>query len=392
MSQQKSARVASTHESVIVSQVHGQGETDVLSTQQQEQSRATRRASVKQGVGVTQPVVVHQEAGELAKTMQPAETVRGVRSATAHESLQVSQVESQSLAANLPARPLETAGRASRALDARSELQTTQVVTGYSVEQRTETVSVHKETAAVRKTSAAAKQVASQQVTTVQQTAHKFTSSQVVGLRALLQMAVQESMCVAEVFQQANVQDFGAHPLPVQELARVDTLLRSGVTVDEILVSAVAESLPVLTAPETQMAMVRLVEEQGFRAIATQVVLKEAEKLVARQPIGLKALLRAVDTHTADMSDIVEMATRPREFDLMTPVPEVAQMSAYLNQGVSCQQMLALIRAGELPALSLPETQWPMIQIIEKLGHIATVSQVVAEESTSGESDNSHLT
>ena len=107
--------------------------------------------------------------------------------------------------------------------------------------------------------------------------------------------------------------------------------------------------------------------------------MKEAEKLVPQQPIGLKALLRAVETHVADIEDIVDMATHPEEFDLQTPVPDIAQVYSYLHEGVSCEEMLAIVKAGELPALGLPETQWPMMQIIDKLGHIATVSEVIVQ-------------
>jgi sulfate adenylyltransferase subunit 1 (EFTu-like GTPase family) len=124
----------------------------------------------------------------------------------------------------------------------------------------------------------------------------------------------------------------------------------------------------------------------SVKNLLAQVVLKEAEKLVPQQPIGLKALLRAVETHVADIEDIVDMATHPEEFDLQTPVPDIAQVYSYLHEGVSCEEMLAIVKAGELPALGLPETQWPMMQIIDKLGHIATVSEVIVEETARGKS------
>ena len=121
------------------------------------------------------------------------------------------------------------------------------------------------------KTAGEAKEVATQEMTTAEHMVQKFTSAQVVGLRALLQMAAQESLMVTEVFEQSKVQELGPHEPPVEEFAKIDTLLKSGVTVDELMVIAEAGELPVLAAAETQVALVRLVEDQGFRAIASQV-------------------------------------------------------------------------------------------------------------------------
>lgn len=81
--------------------------------------------------------------------------------------------------------------------------------------------------------------------------------------------------------------------------------------------------------------------------------------------------------------DIVEMAIHPDEFDLETqPVSDMATVSTLLHEGISCEEMLTIVKAGELPALNLPETQWPLVQIMDKLGQMAIVSQVIVEEPT----------
>ena len=99
----------------------------------------------------------------------------------------------------------------------------------------------------------------------------------------------------------------------------------------------------------------------------------------------MKAVLKAIETKTAKIEDIVDIANRPEEFNLkFQPVAEIGQISILLNEGVSCQEILALVKAGELPALIMPEMQWPMIEIMEKLGQTALVSQVIVEESALG--------
>lgn len=323
--------------------------------------------------------------------------------------LVVSEVHEEIQPSVLPISVPEKAS-AETTIGTNEEYEMMEVITGDFVEQKWVKTGAHKQRAGVTSISRTAKHVAMKQITSPEHAAQKFTSPQVVGLRALLQMAVQESLSVTQVFDQSGTYDFGPGEAPFAEFARIDRMLKSGITVDEIITTASTASLPILTAPETQVALVRLVEDQGFHAVATQVnctnnykmpkttlnlancmlynqaVLKEAAEMIPRQPVGLKAVLRAVETKTANMEDIVEMAIHPKEFNLRTPVPEMAEMSIYLNEGVSCQEMLSLIEAGELPSLNKPETQWPLIEIIDKLGQIATVSEVIVEEATLGKS------
>ena len=112
--------------------------------------------------------------------------------------------------------------------------------------------------------------------------------------------------------------------------------------------------------------------------------MKEAAKLLPEEPIGLKAVLKAIETKTAKIEDILEMAMHPEEFDLKSLVPEMGSISTLLHEGVSCQEIVTIVKAGELPALSLPETQWPLIQIMDRLGQTAIVSQVIVEEASLG--------
>ena len=122
-----------------------------------------------------------------------------------------------------------------------------------------------------------------------------------------------------------------------------------------------------------------------YNLMMEQAIVKEATKLLPNEPIGLKAVLKAVETKTAKIQDIVDMATQPKEFNLkIKPVPEMARISTFIHEGVSCQEMLALAKAGELPSLIKPEMQWPMVEIIEKLGQAVIVSQVIVEESALG--------
>lgn len=218
----------------------------------------------------------------------------------------------------------------------------------------------------------------------VEEKLETFIINQAIGLRALVEVAAQQSVSVREVAPVEKIQEIMPEA-PIEEFGKVDTMLNAGVGVDQIIALATTSPLTVLTAPETQKALVRIVEEHGHQAVAREVIVKEAAKLAPEEPIGLKAVLKAVETKTASIRDITEMATHPEEFDLTSePVPEMATVSACLHEGVSCEDVLTMVKAGELPSLKLPETQWPLVQIIERLGQTALVSQVIAEEPTLG--------
>lgn len=219
---------------------------------------------------------------------------------------------------------------------------------------------------------------------TVEEKYETFVTQQAIGLRALVEVAAQQSVSVTEVVPAEKLHEM-LPEAPIEEFGKVDTMLRAGVGVDQIIALATTSPLTVITAPASQKALVRIVEEHGHQAVAREVMVKEAAKLAPEEPIGLKAVLKAVEMKVANIRDITEMATHPEEFDLTSePVPEMATVSACLHEGVSCEDVLTMVKAGELSSLKLPETQWPLVQIIERLGQTALVSQVIAEEPVLG--------
>lgn len=105
---------------------------------------------------------------------------------------------------------------------------------------------------------------------TVDEKIDKFVAQQAIGLRALLEMSERESLHVTEVVAQDKAQEFQADQPPFQEFVKIENMLRSGVTVDQIVTMGATGNMPVLTAPESQTALVRLVEDQGFHAVVRQ--------------------------------------------------------------------------------------------------------------------------
>ncbi len=84
-------------------------------------------------------------------------------------------------------------------------------------------------------------------------------------------MAEREALNVTEVVTQDKSQEFAPGKPSFQEVVQIESMLRSGVTVDQIVTLGATGSLPALTAPELQNALIRLVEEKGSKAIIRQV-------------------------------------------------------------------------------------------------------------------------
>lgn len=125
---------------------------------------------------------------------------------------------------------------------------------------------------AKEKTELVVKKAAVRKETTVEEGIGRFVSSQAIGLRALLEMAEREALNVTEVVAQDKSQEFAPGKPSFQEVVQIESMLRSGVTVDQIVTLGATGSLPALTAPELQNALIRLVEDKGSKAIIRQVI------------------------------------------------------------------------------------------------------------------------
>lgn len=105
----------------------------------------------------------------------------------------------------------------------------------------------------------------------IEESLNKFVENQAIGLKALLEMTERKSLNVTEVVTQDKANEFSQNQAPFKEFLQIETMLKSGITVDQIVTLGSIGNLPTLTAPETQKALVRLVEDQGFKAVVLQV-------------------------------------------------------------------------------------------------------------------------
>lgn len=126
---------------------------------------------------------------------------------------------------------------------------------------------------------------------------------------------------VEEVLEFVKAKELGPGELPVRELAEIGFLVRHGITVKEVTVLYDADKFPALRKPESQSALVNLVERQGYGTLISEVLTEETtldENVAAT--VGFRAFMRMVDLKHATVEEVItnfapeDFQTHPWEY------------------------------------------------------------------------------
>lgn len=122
---------------------------------------------------------------------------------------------------------------------------------------------------------------------------------------------------VNEILDMIEASKFGSGELPLRELATIGYLVQRGITVNEITHLYNADSFPALKYPESQAALVQLVEREGHGTLISEVLTEETvtdEKELAAT-VGFRAFMRMIEqTHIT----IEEVITNFQHEDFIT--------------------------------------------------------------------------
>lgn len=122
---------------------------------------------------------------------------------------------------------------------------------------------------------------------------------------------------VNEILDMIEASKFGTGELPLRELATIGYLVQRGITVNEITHLYNADSFPALKYPESQAALVQLVEREGHGTLISEVLTEETvtdEKELAAT-VGFRAFMRMIEqTHIT----IEEVITNFQHEDFIT--------------------------------------------------------------------------
>lgn len=128
--------------------------------------------------------------------------------------------------------------------------------------------------------------------------------------RGIIKMVEKDSRMVAEVnelLEVINAKEFGPGESPLRELAKIGYMLRSGVTIENIEALYDSEYFPALRVPQSQSALVHLVERQGHGALITEVLTEETtqdENIVAAK-VGFRAFLKMVEMKHSSVEEVI---------------------------------------------------------------------------------------
>lgn len=111
---------------------------------------------------------------------------------------------------------------------------------------------------------------------------------------------------VDQILTSIEANKFGTGEMALRELATIACLLRKGMTIMDVIHLYHSDMFPSLKIPESQAAMVQLVERHGHESLITEIFSEAAEDehLVA-STVGFRAFMRMIEIHNESIEDII---------------------------------------------------------------------------------------
>lgn len=128
--------------------------------------------------------------------------------------------------------------------------------------------------------------------------------------KGIVKMVEGDSRVVAEInelLEVINAREFGPGESPLRELAKIGYMLRNGITIEQIESMYDSEYFPALRVPQSQSALVQLVERQGHGALITEVLTEETtqdEDVIAAK-VGFRAFLKMVEMKHNSVEEVI---------------------------------------------------------------------------------------
>lgn len=131
-----------------------------------------------------------------------------------------------------------------------------------------------------------------------------------VKQKGILKTVKEDSKMVAEInelLEVINAKEFGPGESPLRELAKIGYMLRTGITTEQIESLYDSQYFPALRIPQSQSALVNLVERQGHGALITEVLTQETtqnEDIIAAK-VGFRAFMKMVELKHTSVEEVI---------------------------------------------------------------------------------------
>ncbi|XP_044005492.1 titin-like [Aphidius gifuensis] len=171
---------------------------------------------------------------------------------------------------------------------------------------------------------------------------------------------------VEKTIRLLDVKEFGKAEVPLRELATIGYLVRQGVSENQINESLYrTNQFPALRTPDSQNALVQLVEREGYGSLITQVLTEETttDESIVAATVGFRAFMRMVELqHTTVEELILNFAPedfRPRAW-------EVAEITEGNFEDFEADMVTTELLTGVFPIKTEEEIETMAIQDIQK--------------------------
>lgn len=172
----------------------------------------------------------------------------------------------------------------------------------------------------------------------------------------------------------------------IQEMVIEQTEIKAAVRITEHQPLSVASTLIEDTVkdiqvekPKLQIAKTDITERidqtATISAVEVREVIEKVTKIIKKEH---KQMTKAVEETLS--------FTKVKEFGFgETPLRELAEIGFLFQKGVTVNDVTVLYQADKFPALKTPQAQSAMVNLVERQGHGALISQVLTEETTTDE-------
>lgn len=112
---------------------------------------------------------------------------------------------------------------------------------------------------------------------------------------------------VNEVLDMIEASKFGSGEMPLRELATIGYLVQRGITVNEVTHLYNADSFPALKYPESQAALVQLVEREGHGTLISEVMTEESvmDETELAATAGFRAFMRMIEQSHITIEEVI---------------------------------------------------------------------------------------
>nr|XP_029725955.1 titin-like isoform X8 [Aedes albopictus] len=118
--------------------------------------------------------------------------------------------------------------------------------------------------------------------------------------------SVKHSVQVNEILTNLKAADFGPGEAPLRELATIAYMVKHGVAVNEINSFYQSDHFPALKTPESQSALVLLLEREGYASIVTEILTEtDMDETQLAATAGFRAFMRMIELNHASVEEII---------------------------------------------------------------------------------------